>query len=154
MLLPVLFYNGSCQNGVDENHRNVHVRIVGSGSASACDIGVMGGKGLTLYVYAQEFDQATGRYKTVSELQLNRQNTWDDGFEVDFSLEVNKPYRIFVQGIQNCSQCCGIGGGTQCTEPPSFLKNARLYFYGERTIGESENGLSINVSLQTCDCRC
>lgn len=151
LLLPLLFCNSVCNNGLDANQRNVHIRIEGSSSASACDKIMVGSKRLTLYVYVQEYDQTTGQYKNVTNQEVTAKNTWDDGFAFDFTLE-RKPYRIIVQGVQDCSACCGIGSST-CTEPPAFFKTANLFFYGERTIIEDGGNFSVGVSLNNCDCR-
>lgn len=152
-LLPLVFCNSVCNNGLEANQRNVHIRIDGdSGSTSTCDFISVGKKKVRLIVQVQLYDPVTGQYRPVDQRDITTTNTWNDGFFFDFTLDRDKSYRIFTQAVQDCSACCGIASGT-CTEPPAFLKTALLLFYAEITIPEDGGSFVLRPSLYNCDCR-
>jgi hypothetical protein len=153
-LLPLLFWNNTCNNNDDANTRNLHVHIDGTYSAINCDYrNTNGRKPVTLYVYLQVLDPISGKFTTVTSTVLNNTNQWDEGFDLDYSVRVDKAYRVFVQAFQSCSYCCR-QASSFCTQPASDLKDASLYFYGENTVSEYSSGpLFVAATLAQCDCR-
>ncbi len=153
LLLPLLFWNGWCNNGNDENQRNVTIHVNPANSVLACDRALTQSKDVTVTIAIFEYDDATGLYsKRIHLRDLDRSNDWEGGFDYNVKLGF-KSYIVTVQAIQECSFCCTTANQYfGCTAPPSAIKDGAPYFYGEASIPESGVYFQGYLGIQSIRC--
>ena len=157
LFFPFLFFKILCNvSDGSLDTRDVTIRIEPANSVRACDKTLfgIGPKPVSIRVTIRYEDTNTNAVQNVAVQDISTDNNWNNrgDLKVTFKKLQYKSYQVYINGTQNCSLCCTIGSST-CSEPPSAIKNANLFFYGDSTIPESGNDYSVYMVMNQCDCR-
>lgn len=154
LFLPLLFWNGVCNNANDENERNVVIFIRAGNAVKACDRIMVNNKNVKVTIGLFEYSDQSGSYdKLVQRMDIDKSNNWEDGFDYNFKLKLQKSYVVKVVATQECSFCCTVANAYfGCVEPPSALKDGSPSFYGETSIDEYGTMFITHLAVNSIRC--